>query len=401
MATFIIDTDGVRVLTGRLRVAAEQGEESSARIRRALELADLPPAEADTLDRLTNQWRLASRELNDRAEQFDAGEITLEDLADVDLGEDLLAVYGQQARDALDAQIAGLMADTPPVIEEGYVLERTMYNHRIGPDEYEWRHRWSYVDGDGDRHTVDYRNGQGLIEIDGETYPVVVVNGEPTVIVKGQTGAERVAANLVGQGDGTTPSFEDILATSLGDVIPDDITIPIPGPGDSKITVEIERDGTSLEEVFVRVKVGKLPNPEDYLDDGFKDWEEFAEAMADVLGWGDTYRSWKGWAEGYVDQAWDATKSQFNDLMEATGLDDAWDSVSDFMEEAWDSTVDAVEDAWDGFSDAVGDAWDSIFGGDDTGTKQDDREGSGGITDAEKQEFGGPAEDYADSNGLL
>ncbi len=92
----------------------------------------------------------------------------------------------------------------------------------------------------------------------------------------------------------------------------------------------------------------------------------------------------------------DRDDQNFRDLID-NPLDDIEDDADDTRQDIEDAIERAKElkEQYQRELDAIQNP------GGTPGEDGEDREGSGGITDAEREEFGGPAEDYENSNGLL
>ncbi len=440
MIDFRFDPDGVEVLSNRLGRGSRQIEDLAAglqqRLSAAAELSSVEaPAAQARLNVIATQWRLGSSSLRERVRQFEAAEITAEDLASVDLVAEVDAARLAEATAIADAlladEIAKLVAETDPIITRGFELREGLRNVRIGPDEYKFERYYYMVDSTGTRTEVTVEGRNAITEYG--TFPIVATDGGPVILFEGKTPSQQVIDNLNGVGDGTTPTFGQLIFGASvvgaaevfgrgqgedGERTTDDTgaRIDIDDPRPNGFGAVVGAVFGSVVDFFggipdTNIEVIKDPEKPETGDEPEFPGFSFSVPIGvidEVLGTDFADATGLGLGER-VNFAEIAEKFEsipvLGDVLDAIGLSE----VAEFVGKGKDDKAlpENLADAAQAVGalaarafEAIGNFFGDLFDGDD-GDDADDRESSGGITDAEQKEFGGRAEDFENSNGLL
>lgn len=433
MIDFRFDPDGVEVLSNRFGLGSRQAEDLGAGLQQQVSaVAELSSVEAPTaqarLNVVATQWRLGSSSLRERVRQFEAGEITEEDLASVDVVAEVdaarLAEATAIADELLADEIAKLVAETDPIIIRGLDLRRGLRRVRIGPDEYEFEKYFYMVDSNGTKTEVTVERGNAITEYG--TFPIVTTDDGPVILFDGKTPSQQVIDNLNGVGDGTTPTFGQLVfgasvigaAQVFGRGEDDERTTDDTGgtvqTNESRSTGIAAAVGGVIKGITDAIdgvttdKVDDPNKPETGDPPEFPGFEfsvsiqvidevlgtDFADATG--LGLGDRV-NFKEIADKIEDipvigDVLDALG--FSEFAEFVGKGDDDKALPENLANAAKAVGDLAARAFE----AIGDFFSDLFGGGDDGGDGNDRETT---TESEKREFGGPAEDFAGSNGLL
>ena len=388
------------------------------------------------LNAVATQWRLGSSSLRERLRQFEAGEITEDDLAAVDVVAEVdaarLAEATAIADELLAEELAKLVAETDPIITKGRALRRGRRKRRLGPDEYEYVDYLYMIDSNGTKTDVTVDGGNAITEYG--TYPIVATDDGPVILFAGKTPSQQVLDNLNGVGDGTTPTFGQLVfgasvagAAEIfgrgqgedgGRTIDDTgARIDIDDPRPTGFGVVVGAVFGAVAEFFGGIpstNVETITNPEQPETGGPPEFPGVSitipiQLIDEVLGTniGDATGLGLGDRVNLAEIA-----EQLEDIPVIGGILDALgvSEVLEFVGKGNDdkalpeNLADAARAVGDlaarGF-EAIGDFFGGLFGGGDEeegGGNSNDREST---TEAEEKEFGGPAEDFAGSNGLL
>lgn len=432
MTDFLFDPVGVELLSNRFARGSLEAEDLGAALQRQLTAAaevssvGAPPVQA-RLNVLALQWRLGSSSLRERTRQLEAGEITKEELASVDLIAEVnsaRSAEGQAIVDELLAEeIARLVAETDPIITRGLELRRGKRSVRIGPDEYEYEDYYYMVDSNGTRTEVTIEGGNAITEYG--TFPIVATDDGPIILFEGKTPSQQVLDNLNGVGDGTTPTFGELVfgvsalagAQVFGrgqnqeeERTTDDTggTIQTGEPRANGFAAFIGEQFGRLFGVPVDVVDQNKPETGDPVEFDGPNFSVSIQVIDEILGTDFADQTGLGLGER-VNFAEIAEKIEdipvLGDVLDFFGLSQVAEFVGEGNDEKAlpENLADAARAVGGLVSrafEAIGGFFGDLFDGEED-DGDDEREGSGGITDAERTEFGGKAEDFAGSNGLL
>ncbi len=378
MTCFLIDAEAVQLLANRFNLAAEATRLTATATAIHLTVAQNaegpvpePPVFRPEMEQIAESWDFAARVLRQRLAAIAAGEITEDELAATDLIADLRAELVAKADDLVREEIVALVESTEPNIVRGAALIKGKKQVPAGQGETKDVTFFYYVDENGRRVEVKIDKKNGTVDTPEGDRPIVRTDDGRVIMFEGETALERVIANLEGRGDGTTPSLETLYLRALG--------ISDPATGDTEVNPGVgvgspplggggqrgPNDLTAGIDFTARVTFGDANDPDAITK------EKIFEAIEQILNLPPV----------------EATLDFVAPIAETT---------IEFIENVATATAEALGDIRDFFNDLFDSFFDPEPPRDD-----DDREGSGGITDAERTEFGGPASDFSDSNGLL